>query len=285
MIHRFIVTGCLAVTCLFQASPALSDTLNPSPYCPTSITDTDGDGWGWENGRSCRVISSSRDIEVCPVTGDDTDPDDDGWGWHPDIGSCLVDNTSIDQSYTIINNTGTDITHTDSPVINSYVKAFGTFSFSQLIAADGTLYQYRIPDGALAAIDGTGNTLWLQKTHSYIELMALSEDDNTIYATVFDNDHYLGAYDSDNGQLLQKIVNLDGIGKVHFGEDAVIAVERVEEHGSITGVKSVNYDGTIRWHFLSDNSLNAVSLGKDGKVYIKYQSGQYGNEATLVLTQ
>ena len=40
-----------------------------------SASDPDGDGWGWENGRSCRV----QDVPRCSNRA--SDPDGDGWGW------------------------------------------------------------------------------------------------------------------------------------------------------------------------------------------------------------
>lgn len=49
----------------------------PVPICQSAATDSDGDGWGYEGGRSCRVVS------VC------TDTDGDGWGWDG-TSSCVM---------------------------------------------------------------------------------------------------------------------------------------------------------------------------------------------------
>jgi hypothetical protein len=56
------------------------------PFCNDSRTDQDGDGWGWENGASCRV----RMIDGYPVCRDArSDEDGDGWGWENNR-SCKV---------------------------------------------------------------------------------------------------------------------------------------------------------------------------------------------------
>ncbi|MGW4892457.1 cellulase family glycosylhydrolase, partial [Kitasatospora sp. NPDC004240] len=65
---------------------------NGYPYCANgSATDPDGDGWGWENSRSCVVRGSAADTGSTGGTapngypycanGSATDPDGDGWGW------------------------------------------------------------------------------------------------------------------------------------------------------------------------------------------------------------
>ncbi len=41
-------------------------------YCRLGTSDSDGDGWGWENGKSCRIAN-------CKSAA--ADPDGDGWGW------------------------------------------------------------------------------------------------------------------------------------------------------------------------------------------------------------
>lgn len=55
------------------------------PNCATATSDPDGDGWGWENERSCVVVTH------CQSAG--SDPDGDGWGWENDK-SCVVVKTS-----------------------------------------------------------------------------------------------------------------------------------------------------------------------------------------------
>lgn len=49
------------------------------PLCSSNNTDPDGDGWGWENGVSCRVADNGGEVGKCVHT--DSDPDGDGWGW------------------------------------------------------------------------------------------------------------------------------------------------------------------------------------------------------------
>ncbi|MEU2549041.1 cellulase family glycosylhydrolase, partial [Streptomyces roseolus] len=77
---------------------------NGYPYCVNgSSSDPDGDGWGWENSRSCVVRGSAADTgsgggntggtapngyPYC-VNGSSSDPDGDGWGWE-NSRSCVV---------------------------------------------------------------------------------------------------------------------------------------------------------------------------------------------------
>ncbi|MEV6204500.1 cellulase family glycosylhydrolase [Streptomyces sp. NPDC051771] len=83
---------------------------NGYPYCVNgSASDPDGDGWGWENNRSCVVRGSSADTgsgggstggtapngyPYC-ANGTASDPDGDGWGWENNR-SCVVRGSSAD---------------------------------------------------------------------------------------------------------------------------------------------------------------------------------------------
>jgi len=50
------------------------------PQCSSASVDPDGDGWGWENGKSCQVIvSATPSYPICSSLS--ADPDGDGWGW------------------------------------------------------------------------------------------------------------------------------------------------------------------------------------------------------------
>ena len=53
------------------------------PECEDGSSDPDGDGWGYENKQSCRVVSFPN------CKNKDSDPDGDGWGWEGDY-SCRV---------------------------------------------------------------------------------------------------------------------------------------------------------------------------------------------------
>jgi len=56
------------------------------PVCQTN-SDVDGDGWGWENNRSCRVASTSG--SPSPTGALCVDSDGDGYGWDG-TATCLV---------------------------------------------------------------------------------------------------------------------------------------------------------------------------------------------------
>ncbi|MET8727536.1 cellulase family glycosylhydrolase [Streptomyces parvus] len=81
---------------------------NGYPYCAGgSSSDPDGDGWGWENSRSCVVPGGNADsgggaddgtapngYPYC-VNGSSSDPDGDGWGWE-NSQSCVVAGSGAD---------------------------------------------------------------------------------------------------------------------------------------------------------------------------------------------
>ncbi len=48
--------------------------------CAWTVSDPDGDGWGWENSRSCRITSQSSSFyKACSSSVDNSDGDD--WGF------------------------------------------------------------------------------------------------------------------------------------------------------------------------------------------------------------
>jgi hypothetical protein len=65
------------------AQPEMSSRPDSSPhriFCYDGKSDPDGDGWGWENERSC---------EIARCVSRATDPDGDGWGWENER-SCKI---------------------------------------------------------------------------------------------------------------------------------------------------------------------------------------------------
>ncbi|MFD3663028.1 cellulase family glycosylhydrolase [Streptomyces sp. NPDC058659] len=82
---------------------------NGYPYCANGSSDPDGDGWGWENNRSCVVRGSAADTGsgggdtggTAPngypyCANGSTDPDGDGWGWE-NSRSCVVRGSAADR--------------------------------------------------------------------------------------------------------------------------------------------------------------------------------------------
>jgi len=59
-------------------------------HCQSGDSDADGDGFGWENNRSCIVLkqTSNSRFPAC-AKGAASDPDGDGYGWENN-NTCLV---------------------------------------------------------------------------------------------------------------------------------------------------------------------------------------------------
>ena len=69
------------------------------PVCSSGTTDTDNDGWGWENNASCIVdaadtetYSSTRTQVFCHFQS--SDQNGDGWGWENNR-SCKINSASV----------------------------------------------------------------------------------------------------------------------------------------------------------------------------------------------
>lgn len=68
---------------------ALSNSVYAANICGPDAVDPDDDGWGWENGQSCRINAVEPPAHT-RCTNPDSDPDGDGWGWENGA-SCKVD--------------------------------------------------------------------------------------------------------------------------------------------------------------------------------------------------
>jgi len=79
----------------FVHEPAIALLRDPRPaiefpVCHSCTADPDGDRWGWEDGKSCRVASWCLVPQYPQCAQCASDPDGDGWGWENQR-SCVVD--------------------------------------------------------------------------------------------------------------------------------------------------------------------------------------------------
>ena len=102
---KFICRLSLFLACLSLSAQALSTSPSYYPACVDATSDTDGDGWGWENGLSC-IVSTPPSAQCIDTDGDgwgwdgvqscqvcvDSDPIGDGWGWNG-VDSCPLERT------------------------------------------------------------------------------------------------------------------------------------------------------------------------------------------------
>jgi len=61
--------------------------------CVSNNSDTDGDGWGWENNASCRISAVTNQIAQTSNGLNCVDTDGDGWGWDGEQ-SCQITSTT-----------------------------------------------------------------------------------------------------------------------------------------------------------------------------------------------
>lgn len=64
------------------------------PACVSALSDPDGDGYGWENNKSCIVTNASADQDPDDNGQACIDPDGDGWGWDGSA-SCVVGSPDV----------------------------------------------------------------------------------------------------------------------------------------------------------------------------------------------
>jgi len=62
------------------------------PTCASATSDPDGDGFGWENNKSCLVTDAPQPGEHPTCGSADSDPDGDGYGWENNT-TCIVEST------------------------------------------------------------------------------------------------------------------------------------------------------------------------------------------------
>lgn len=97
---------CASFTISSPTPPALTHSGTPPvaerhPPCVSAGSDSDGDGYGWENHATCLVTDGSAPVvpAVTPIARpscvrSDSDSDGDGYGWENNE-TCLVTDTSV----------------------------------------------------------------------------------------------------------------------------------------------------------------------------------------------
>ncbi len=68
-----------------------SATVSALPVCALTNSDSDGDGYGWENNASC-IVSTTTPEQKPTCSSNLSDPDGDGYGWENNK-TCIVNNT------------------------------------------------------------------------------------------------------------------------------------------------------------------------------------------------
>lgn len=279
----------ITLTLLLAANQSFAQSLDRPAYCPDTLTDTDDDGWGTENGSPCRVLRSANIYPVCFTTTQQTDPDHDGWGWSSE-GTCFVDNVSVEKTYTITDASGNVTTGGNAaPIVGGYVKSLGHITSAMAISTDGTMYHFRIPPSTIAASDIDGTTLWEVKINNdYVRELILDKAEQSLLA-VMTGSGSVASY-STGGALNWQSAKLGRVSTIETGQNAIIiglANETDLESNQLVSAVSLNLDGTLRWKFEppAGNPIGALALGKDNLVYIKYTSNPYGNDTTLILAQ
>lgn len=75
--------------CILAAAAVTSQqSIAAIPVCNSANSDSDGDGYGWENGQSC-IVQSTTTNSMALCASASSDPDGDGYGWENGA-SCLV---------------------------------------------------------------------------------------------------------------------------------------------------------------------------------------------------
>lgn len=95
-LHHGRLTMRTSALCIFMgliSNNVQSQTTDSTPLCSSSQADPDGDGWGWENNRSCLTSTTDSNSTNGICSSAAADPDGDGWGWENNQ-SCIVSSGS-----------------------------------------------------------------------------------------------------------------------------------------------------------------------------------------------
>ncbi len=88
----------------FDVTSERASTGSKQPFCKSTESDTEGNGWGWEDDHICYVNPAKNNKAKEPVPPDEhpvctesaVDPDNDGWGWQ-DNKSCRMPSPQISE--------------------------------------------------------------------------------------------------------------------------------------------------------------------------------------------
>ena len=274
----------LAFVTFVSNSPTVLAQPDDPAFCPNTTTDTDGDGWGTENGQPCRVLRNTNAYPVCSSVEEFTDSDFDGWGWQDDA-TCLVDNTTVEKNFTVTDSNGTATTaQVIAPLVAYYVEPLGNFPSAMVISSESILYHYRVPNRELAATDNNGTTLWTLKLYNdFINELVLDESEETLYALTGPEGR-VAAYSTDGVQIWRS--DDTGFSQIGLTKNAIIVGKSNDFSTShAETIISLNLDGTQRWKFEPGGSAYPIEVGRDNKIYVKILSEPYGNESTFVLEE
>jgi len=283
-----LLLSIVSTALISMANMSFAQSVGAPAYCPGTVTDTDGDGWGTENGQPCQVLSSANNYPVCSITTLFVDPDRDGWGWMDD-GTCFVDNVSAEETYTVTLPDGTITTGGNAaPVVGRYVKSLGHITSAMQISSEGTLYSFLIPNRSIVATKIDGTTLWeVVVKGDYVGDLILDKSEQTLYAILLEEGQ-IASYTT-GGSLNWTSDKLGRINVVETGTNAVVAGlgdETDFASRQLTSVVSLNLDGSLRWKFDPPGDyIGSFALGRDDRVYIKFTSEPYGNDTTVILAE
>ncbi len=238
---------------------------NQTIYCPGSLTDPDGDGWGWENNISCVVLDAPADTPVCASPA--SDPDGDGRGIEEGV-ECLVDNqlTGIPIEGGVVSIPANG----NLPEVERINSIPIEFLRSVVRASDGTFFMHMPALNLLTSLDPQGQVLWQVQIsdRNSVDVIALSDDEQTLFLKMAAGE--IASYDVQGN--FKWITRSFGLVHDWIITSNAIALRRSDLGGSSfidNSIVSLSLDGNINWEFTPDNRFMAgFSVDNEENIYI-----------------
>ena len=265
-------------------------TLSQWPTCADSSSDHDGDGWGWENFRSCRVDTATlqpdtSDSATDPITtgpsstdsssnvpgfatcsSSASDPDGDGWGWE-NHDSCIVGPDTVQSAATEVPET---IDIPETAAATAYNPRF-KICLSAASDPDGDGWGWENHDSCIVAPEITQST---GTTTDSIATVVETINNNTSGDTG-NTDSTIDTIGSDPDALLQKAGNADV-----SPNNAIIFQQDFESAATGTynpELLNTQWDTPI-WHLgFNEGRANIVTDPQKGQsLQITFPAGKFG---------
>lgn len=254
----------LLIASLLIAGPALAQ--DQTLYCPNSTTDTDGDGWGFENGLSCIVVDALDGTPMCSAAAEDSDGD--GWGWEGGQ-SCVIDNqfasVAVDGGVIMTPQNGS------APIVSRLRSKPLEYLRSAQTASDGTVYTHMPALNLLTALDQSGNAVWQVQipNNNFVNQIRLDDSETTLYLIMAAGE--IASYSVD-GSFNWMTSSFGTVWEYVVTESSIVLRSSgpLGQNFDNNSFASLALDGSTNWKFTPQARFTGgINIDADGNVVIR----------------
>lgn len=237
--------------------------------CGPNAIDPDNDGWGWENGMSCRITAIEPPvINYCQLA--DSDPDGDGWGWEGGT-SCRVDSGNTDPGTSFDTAGPIAINSAISGTLNGTARHFYSFEVTETTSVDlSTNF----------SLDGSIDILIIDEQNTYLEPRFGQQDAclapgtyylllDRLYVDTVDNIDYSATINTTDVQCTTPITTLDANESDQFlvADDGSIYSVGWNNDYTIYSISKIDNTGVTLWTTVTD-FIQHIKTTPDGSLVV-----------------